>query len=150
MTHSTYTYELSESILELVATGKSMTKACEAHGIKLTTFLYWVDQDYDGLIERSARARDTGVDALVDECIEIVDETPPMDDNGRTDSGFVQHQRLRFDARLRLAAKLNHKKYGDRIQTDVSIEDNRADRLRAGRARIAAALKAQEAESQDD
>ena len=49
---------------------------------------------------------------------EIADEMPPMDANGRTDSGWVQWQRNRIDTRKWIAAKLKPKKYGDKVDVN--------------------------------
>jgi hypothetical protein len=47
---------------------------------------------------------------------EIADEMPPLDANGRTDSGWVTWQRNRVDDRKWVASKLKPKKYGEALK----------------------------------
>jgi hypothetical protein len=72
------------------------------------------DPDLSGAI---ARARDIGADAIAEEALEILD-TPPeriLTKTGEViDSGYVTWQRNRAELRLKLLAKWNPKKYGDR------------------------------------
>lgn len=52
---------------------------------------------------------------LFEETLDIIDERPPLDENGRTDSGFVAWQKNRAWQRMEMAKKLNPAKYGDKI-----------------------------------
>ena len=75
------------------------------------------DQEFAGNV---ARARDTGHDVIAEECMQIADELPPMDANGRTDAGFVAWQKNRIWTRTQLLAKWNPKKYGDKVNMEHS------------------------------
>lgn len=76
-----------------------------------------------------ARACEDRADAIADEILEIADDAsrdyPEHEDrDGNTVSAFdaehVQRSKLRVDARKWLLAKMAPKKYGDRVQAEVS------------------------------
>jgi hypothetical protein len=72
------------------------------------------DKELSGSI---ALARDVGADAIAEEALEIIDSEPEkiLTKNGYAiDSGYVTWQRNRADLRLKLLAKWNPKKYGDK------------------------------------
>lgn len=59
-----------------------------------------------------ARAREEGFDALAAECLGIADN---LDED-------AQSRRVRIEARLKLLAKWDYKRYGDKIAHDVNAE----------------------------
>lgn len=85
--------------------------------------------------EMYARAKQQQVEALVDEIIEIADDT--SQDTLITDEGkeVVNHEhinrsRLRIDTRKWLAAKLAPRVYGDKIQYDGNVSIKHEDALK--------------------
>ena len=66
------------------------------------------DPDFDA---RIARAREDGHDVIADECKELADTKP-------ADQVEVAWRRLQVETRLKLLAKWNPKKYGDRQQLE--------------------------------
>ena len=70
--------------------------------------------------DQYARAREEQAEALADEIVSIADQMPPITDNGSTDSGHVSWQKNRVEARKWVASKLKPKKYGDKVQQEVS------------------------------
>lgn len=67
-----------------------------------------------------ARAKEAGIDALVDETLDIGDAHPPSTDNGATDSGYVAWSKVRIETRRWLAERMMPKKYGVRTATELS------------------------------
>lgn len=59
-----------------------------------------------------ARAREVGCDAIADDVLDIADNGNPDDTN---------RARLRAETRLKLLAKWNPKKYGDKLQLDADL-----------------------------
>ena len=103
-------------ICELVAEGKPLREICRMPRMPSHMAVYdWAEKDPDKSL-RLARARDKGIDRIVEQCMEIADEPPPTTMNGGTDSGYVQHQKLRVETRLKLAAVWNPKKYGSKLE----------------------------------
>ena len=66
------------------------------------------DKDFDA---RIARARDDGYDVIADECMRLADIEP-------IDQTHVGWRRLQIETRLKLLAKWNPRKYGDRVGVD--------------------------------
>jgi hypothetical protein len=75
--------------------------------------------------EQYSRAREEQADTLADEIIAIADESPETvevrDKEGnvidvKIDSGYVNYQRQRIEARKWTAMKLKPKKYGDKLE----------------------------------
>jgi hypothetical protein len=71
--------------------------------------------------ERFARARDTGHDIIAQECLEIADRKAEdymvlADGREQLDREHVQRSKLRIETRLKLLAKWNPKKWGDKLE----------------------------------
>jgi hypothetical protein len=69
-----------------------------------------MDKDED-FVRRIARAREDGYDVIADQCMVLADLEP-------TDPLHVNWRRLQVETRLKLLAKWNPKKYGDRQTVD--------------------------------
>jgi hypothetical protein len=78
------------------------------------------DLDFQARYEKALQDR---ADKLAEEIIEISDSTPPEGLEPAAMSAWVADKRLRVDARKWVAAKLQPKRYGDRI--DVAVTDTR-------------------------
>ena len=65
----------------------------------------------NGHASRIARARDSGVDSIADECVELSDIEP-------ADQVQAAWRRTQIDTRLKLLAKWSPKKYGDRTAVE--------------------------------
>lgn len=88
----------------------------------LRTVYDWAEADAD-LSARIARAREEGEDAIAAECLTIADDATNdwMERSGQDSPGYtingehVQRSKLRIDTRLKLLAKWNPRKYGERL-----------------------------------
>lgn len=83
----------------------------------LDTIYRWIGR-YPSFSEQYTRAREEQADTLADEIQALSDEAPPMvlGKYGEViDTGWLQWQRQRIDARKWVASKLKPKKYGDRV-----------------------------------
>ena len=73
--------------------------------------------DVDWVASAIARARDLGADAIAEQAFEILDMPPAYKttEGGQSiDQGDVANRKLQVEGRLKLLAKWNPKKYGDR------------------------------------
>lgn len=125
----------AEQVIELIGEeALSIRKACEKVDMKPSTFLLHVEKE--GLAERYARAREARADMLFDEMIEIADEPigQAIDENGNTrlDSGWQQHKKQRIDTRKWMLARMNQRKYGDRIEQVITEGKSLPDWMKAG------------------
>jgi hypothetical protein len=127
---SKYTPELAAEICERLSDGEPLRQICRDEHMPAWTAIYaWAAQD-KALSERIAQAREQGYDAIAEDLLAIAD-TPLMGDtetssaNGLTITrqDMLGHRKLQIETRLKLLAKWNPKKYGDR-QIVAGDEDN--------------------------
>jgi hypothetical protein len=126
-----YTQELGEKICAGIMAGYGLRKVCSADGFpSLSSVFNWLQNKDLGFLEQYEEARRIQAELLADELVGIADEVPTHDvpdpDGGmstRIDSAGVQRNRLRVDARKWVASKLLPKKYGDKVQAEVSGAD---------------------------
>ena len=140
---STYNQAIADEICERLAAGESLRSICrDEHMPPDQTVRNWVVYDESGFAVQYTRARDTGLDVMAEQVLEISDERPNTLDNGATDNGDIAHKRLRFDARRWYLSKLAPKRYGDRqaveLSGSVEIRDMSEEDMRAELATLVA------------
>lgn len=148
-----YTPKLAEAILTRISDGESLRSICRDDTMpSMKTVTKWCGTQPE-FLRQYAQARLNQADAYHDEVVQIADDD--SDDvrvvtvkrNGKdvqigvVNSVAVHRARLRADVRLRVAARLNPKKYGDKLGigdvtddfkdlTDVKLNAMAADRLK--------------------
>jgi len=111
----------AEQICELISSGETVSATARKLKIGRRTIHDWRENAPE-FAAQFARAKDDGYDAIADEVLRIADEVPAIGDE-------VQRARLRTDARIKLLAKWDPKRYGDKLQVDqdttlrVVVED---------------------------
>jgi hypothetical protein len=106
------TQQQRTTVLQALERGASLrTAAREADIASESTIRDLVAADED-FAAQYTRARDQGLDALADECLQISDSA--------TRETF-QESRLRFDARRWYLSKLAPKRYGDRLELNAKV-----------------------------
>lgn len=125
---SEYTEAKANIICNLLGDGISLRKICAADDMpdKATVFRWIIA--HDKFRDQYARARETQADTMADEILEIADDGKRdtyIDENGneRTDQDVIARSRLRVDARKWLASKMAPKKYGDKVQQEITGKD---------------------------
>lgn len=108
-----------------------------------TVFRWLADDRYAAFREQYARAREAQADALVDEMLDIADDGTndwmadrESEDGFRYNGDAVQRSRLRIDARKWMAAKLQPKKYGEKLEVEHGVTGDLAERLLRSQGRI--------------
>jgi hypothetical protein len=134
----------ANEIISWIEEGKTLREWCRLPGNPSHQTVYnWIEKDKDFAL-RFAHARESGEDVIAQECLQIADETPMMTitfgESGVKeciDNAGIQRNRLRVDTRLKLLAKWNPKKYGEKSQVDMNVsgELKLAERLAAARKR---------------
>ena len=101
-------------------------KACKEIDIGPATVFRWLDE-CPLFREKYAKARETQAEKFADEIVAIADEaevtsvvTPDGVVDFKLDATAVARNRLRVDARKWVASKLLPKKYGDKVQQEVT------------------------------
>lgn len=92
-----------------------------------STFMKWVNES-DNYAHALSEANDQRADKIFDELLQIVDNTEGdmielPDGSLVTNHHVVQRDRLRFDARRWILAKMQPAKYSDRINVNASVNE---------------------------
>jgi hypothetical protein len=121
---SDFTPELVDEIVEWIAEGKTLREFCRQEGKPHYSTVYdWIEKDAE-FSQRFARARSIGEDVIAMECLEIADDgtndwetriSAKGEEYQAHNPEVVNRSRLRVDTRLKLLAKWNPKKYGDKL-----------------------------------
>lgn len=135
---SKYTPEIAQEMCNLLAEGVPLQEICRREGFPAWRTVYdWMYRDDQavaagggvGLSASIARAREIGYDALAEQCLVIAD-TPQMgrktvyssgaeedeDSMTVTEEDMLGHRKLQIETRLKLLAKWDPKRFGDRVQ----------------------------------
>ena len=116
--------EIIEAVIQGISKGEPLREICRRDGFPNYSVVYdWMKED-ENFSQRFARARDEGHDAIAEECLSIADnasndwmEANDPDNPGyRLNGDHVQRSKLRIDTRLKLLAKWNPKKYGEKLE----------------------------------
>ena len=101
------TPELIETVLSRIALGQTMTSITRELGFSADAWALWMKADPD-LATAYYDARSIGADAIADGILTIADEVTAS-------TVEVAKARLRTDVRLKLLAKWQPDKYGDKV-----------------------------------
>ena len=152
---SKYTPEIAQEMCNRLANGEPLRQICRDEGFPAWQTVYdWMYRD-DALGEEGvglsgaiAKAREIGQDAIAEQIWLEVNQEPERilsEGGGRVDSGYVQWQKVKAEIGLKLLAKWNPKRYGDKIalggdpgnplqtQVDVTIFDTLVQTLETRR-----------------
>lgn len=122
---SDFSQELADLICERISDGESLRSICEDDDLpSRTTVFRWLAKNLD-FRDQYARAREEQADVLVEEMLEIADDSSgdeQTDEHGnvRLNSEFAQRSKLRVDTRKWIASKLKPKKYGEKVTQEIT------------------------------
>ena len=149
---SKYTPELAAEICERLSDGEPLRQICRDEHMPAWQKIYeWMAKD-PKLSGAIAHARDQGYDAIAEDLLDIADtpimgETETSSANGLTITrqDMLGHRKLQIETRLKLLAKWNPKKYGDRqilagdkdspleVKADLSVFETMLQTVELGR-----------------
>jgi hypothetical protein len=132
---SIFTDKLADQICTRIALGNSLRKVCLADDMPdITTIIAWCREKPEFSKQYDRACVDRG-NHLAEEALEIADQTPetePVRDKAgevidmKLHSAYVAWQKNRVDARRWFASKMSPKRFGDKVQTEVSGIDGSA------------------------
>lgn len=116
---SDYLPEVAADICSLLADGESLRKVCKRPGMpdKATVFR-WLAK-HDEFRDQYAKATETRADAIFEDMFDIADDVIP-------ESAEVAKARLRIDTRKWALARMNPRKYGDKVTNELTGPDGGA------------------------
>lgn len=109
---SDYLPEVAADICSLLAEGESLRKVCERPGMPSKTSVFRWLAEHQGFRDQYAKATETRADAIFEEIFEIADDATE-------ESAAVAKARLRIDTRKWALARMNPKKYCDKVSQEI-------------------------------
>ena len=125
------TEAMIDDILERVTAGEPLAQVLRSEGMpKPSTFYDWLEADA-ALSGRFARAREFGADAIAVDALRIAD-TPvegvrrKVNEDGveEVTEDMLGHRKLQVETRLKLLAKWDPKRYGDKLELAGKVDGN--------------------------
>lgn len=119
----TYGDDVAAALLDRLRSGEPLAEICRSEGMPSARLVSLWKETRDGFAAEFARARDEGFDAIAADCLSIADtvlegvETVVKDD-GRTEErrgDMLGHRKLRIETRLKLLAKWDPRRYGEKL-----------------------------------
>ncbi|HBL4693585.1 ubiquitin carboxyl-hydrolase [Citrobacter sedlakii] len=109
---SDYLPEVAADICSLLADGESLRKVCERPGMPSKTSVFRWLAEHQEFRDQYAKATETRADAIFEEIFEIADDATE-------ESAAVAKARLRIDTRKWALARMNPKKYGEKVSQEI-------------------------------
>jgi hypothetical protein len=120
---SSYDQVIAAEICRRTADGESLRSICkDANMPSEACVRRWALDDVQGFFAQYDMAIKLRAARWAEEVLEISDEPPAVTGEGKYDSAYVQHQRLRVDSRKWLLSKVLPKVYGDKIDVTSAGE----------------------------
>lgn len=114
--------DVEDEILKRLSEGEPLAVICRSDPVRFPTPMTWGNwcKADESLAIAYARARDFGFDAIAADCLEIADntanDTKTTGEDGRevANTEWISRSKLRVETRLKLLAKWDPKRYGDK------------------------------------
>ena len=130
---SSYSAEVAQQICERLATGESVRGICNSEDGLPTwqTVFSWLGKHPD-FAEQYARAKELAAESIAEEIFDIADDSTQDFEETEITAGVtarslnpenIQRSKLRVDARKWYLSKIMPKRYGDKVQQEVSGPD---------------------------
>lgn len=122
---SDYTLELSDLVCAKVAEGVSMRSIAKIDGMPVTTTLFRWLREKPEFKQQYEIAKEECAEMYAEDIIEIADDSSNDYSEGedkKLNAENVQRSRLRVDARKWVASKLKPKKFGDKVQQELTLK----------------------------
>ena len=122
--------DLVPKICARLATGEPLEPILREMGLQKRTVNYWREHDED-IAKQFDEARDAGYDVIAASCLEIADDArndymAKLAEEGDEkavlsfNAEHVQRSKLRIETRLKLLAKWDPRRYGDKLQQEIT------------------------------
>jgi len=109
---SDYLPEVADDICALLASGENLVKVCKRPGMPdKSTVFRWIAA-HEEFRDKYAKATEARADAIFEDMFGIADDATE-------ESAAVAKARLRIDTRKWALARMNPKKYGDKVSQEI-------------------------------
>ncbi len=127
-----YTQELASEICSRLATGDSMRKVCQADDMPSRKSIFLWLAKFPEFSDQYAKAKEEAAEALAEEMFDIADDgqndwMEQLDRDGevtgyKVNGETIQRSKLRVDVRKWYLSKIKPKKYGEKIQQELTLK----------------------------
>lgn len=114
---STYTPEIAADICRRLSQGEPLAVICRDEGMPAVRTVSDWKKAHDSFSADFARARDEGFDFIATGVLEIADQVP-------AEAAEVAKAKLRIETRLKLLAKWDPRRYGDKLALTGGGDDD--------------------------
>lgn len=122
---STYDPKVAAAICERLSKGEPLAHICRDPGMPAVRTVSDWKAEHESFAANFARARDDGFDAIAAECLAIAN-TPvegrrtvvKPDGTETTTEDMLGHRKLQIETRLKLLAKWDPRRYGEKIELE--------------------------------
>lgn len=118
---------LAEKILDRLAATGSLRRVCAELHVSRNSIIPWVVDNTEGFGDAYARAKDQGIDMLVEETLDIADDSTndfmAAKDGVQLDTEHIQRSKIRVETRRWLAERMAPRRYGLKQGVDVTNSD---------------------------
>ena len=143
---SLYTLALAEEVCERLSNGETLEDICRSAHMPATRTVYLWTETHASFAADFARARTRGFDALAAEALRIANTPVDGVEYITTADGGVEerrgdmlgHRKLQIETRLKLLAKWDPKRYGEKLGLEHSGNIGIGERLRRAEERLKA------------
>lgn len=124
---STFTQEIADEICRRLAQGEPLAQICrDDHMPAVRTVSHWKEAS-EAFKAHFACAREEGFDQIAADCLDIADETSNdtlcTEHGDRPNTEWISRSKLRIETRLKLLAKWDPRRYGDKITQEHTNPD---------------------------
>jgi len=121
---SSFSQEVADEICERLSQGEPLRQICRDDRMPAWQTVYGWKAAHEEFSKRIASAREAGFDAIAEECLDIADETAfdtvSTEHGDRANTEWISRSKLRVETRLKLLAKWDPKRYGDKITQELT------------------------------
>lgn len=130
---STYKPAVAKAICERLSKGEPLAEICRSEGMPpVRTVSHWKERVPTFLAD-FVRARDDGYDAIAAECLRIADATENdtmmvgtgVNAHEAANTEWISRSKLRVETRLKLLAKWDPRRYGDKMTAELTGKDGK-------------------------
>lgn len=116
---STFDQDVADQICERIGEGEPLAQICRGEDMPPLRTVYRWQEDHADFAASIARAREAGFDQIAMDALDIADETSRDTQKGKNgddipNNEWITRSRLRVETRLKLLAKWDPRRYGDK------------------------------------
>ena len=121
---TSFRQHIADEICARLSTGEPLAQICrDEHMPAVRTVSDWKKAD-EAFSAAFARAREDGFDQIAADCLDIADETSmdtlSTEHGDRPNTEWISRSKLRIETRLKLLAKWDPKRYGEKVTQEVT------------------------------